>query len=283
MTDEPTTALIPTTSRLVDFYGDLLAVGQVDEELYVALRAITDYLGLNWSGQRQRVMRDEVLARRARTVMMRAADGKQYAMLCLPLDLLPGWLFGITASRVRPELSEKLTRYREECFRVLSRAFMAEAQSRQPAGTSNQLAQVRDLALAIAQLAEQQMALDTRVAAAHSKVDQLGERMDRAAVVVGELQRRLGEVERRTHPATLVTEEQAAEVAGRVRALAELLTAQGGGKNQYQSIYTELYRRFGVSGYKSLQQDQYEVVLDFLDTWRQAALKGVSADQLPPA
>jgi hypothetical protein len=40
-------------------------------------------------------------------------------MLCLPLDLLPGWLFGIQPTRARPELVDKLKRYRRECFRVL--------------------------------------------------------------------------------------------------------------------------------------------------------------------
>ena len=51
--------------------------------------------------------------------------------LALPLEYLPGWLFGISASRVRKELKEKIMRYRRECFRVLWQAFQADALARQ--------------------------------------------------------------------------------------------------------------------------------------------------------
>ena len=40
-------------------------------------------------------------------------------MACLVLEYLPGWLFGVMTSRVREEVRDKLTRYQEECFRVL--------------------------------------------------------------------------------------------------------------------------------------------------------------------
>lgn len=40
-------------------------------------------------------------------------------MVCLPLHYLNGWLFGIDANRVKPELKEKLIRYQKECYEVL--------------------------------------------------------------------------------------------------------------------------------------------------------------------
>jgi hypothetical protein len=43
------------------------------------------------------------------------------------------------------------------------------------------------------------------------------------------------------------------------------------GKNQYQSVFAELYRRFGVSSYKLIRQEQYKAVLAFLEDWRGAA------------
>jgi hypothetical protein len=57
------------------------------------------------------------------------------------------------------------------------------------------------------------------------------------------------------------------------KALAEMRTQQKG-KNQYQSVFSELYRRFGVPGYKHVRQEQYADVLAFLDDWRDAAMKG---------
>src|SRR3712207_2503238 len=90
--------LVPRAERAVDFYGDAIPVAVVGDEAYIPLRQIADFLGLNWSGQRQRILRNEILARHVRSVAMTATDGKQYETLCLALEYLPGWLFGVTAS-----------------------------------------------------------------------------------------------------------------------------------------------------------------------------------------
>ena len=282
MSDRATSALVPATERIIDFYGDPLTVAHVPgDDVYVPLRTIAEFLGLDWSSQHKRIQRDEVLARRARTVMMTSADGKQREMFCVPLDLLPGWLFGITATRVRAELAPKLQRYREECFRVLWRAFQSEIVP-SPQAASAPLAQVRDLALAIAQMADQQLALQGQVLEVRTQSDQVtGEqlvlrgqvtaidsRVDRAAMVIKELQRRLGFVEDQVQPPAYISEVQAAEISNQVKALAELLTGTDKAKNHYQGIFAELYRRFGVSSYKLIRQEQYAQVLQFLEDWR---------------
>ena len=118
-------ALVPTREQTVDFYGDAILVADVDGTPYVPLRPISENLGLSWPAQTRRVERDEVLASTTATVAVTATDGRTRLMLCLPLEILPGWLFGVDTSRVRPELREKITRYRRECFRVLWRAFIA--------------------------------------------------------------------------------------------------------------------------------------------------------------
>jgi hypothetical protein len=63
---------------------------------------------------------------------------------------------------------------------------------------------------------------------------------------------------------------QAAEVSNRVKALAELLTGKDASKNHYQGIFGELYRRYGVSSYKTIRLEQYEAVLTFLEDWRKS-------------
>jgi hypothetical protein len=126
-TENKEKAIMPKLERTVDFYGDPISVAQDQaRELYVPLRPLVNFLGLDHASQCQRVHRDEVLASRVRSVVMRSADGRQREQMCLALDMLPGWLFGIDISRVRPELSEKLKRYRAECFRVLWQAFKSD-------------------------------------------------------------------------------------------------------------------------------------------------------------
>lgn len=254
-------ALIPTEQRDIDFYGDELKVYILEGEAYVPLRPICDYLGVSWSGQNERIKRDTVLSETVRFVRVTRTNtaGGRPELLCLPLEYLNGWLFGINASRVREELKERLIRYQKDCYRVLAQAFQGTAVS----SPTSALSQIRDMALAIANMAEQQMLLEGRVTTTEA-------RLDRAAVVVGDLSKRLGRLENRLSPGSYITDEQAAEVSQRIKALAGLLQEQQPGKNYYQSIFGELYRRFNVSGYKLIRQSQYAEVLAFLEEWSQS-------------
>ncbi|MCZ7568797.1 MAG: ORF6C domain-containing protein [Ardenticatenaceae bacterium] len=276
-TREPA-ALVPLEERAVAFHEDTIRAAAVEvageRRIYVPIRPIVEYLGLDWSAQRQRIMRDEVLAEAVQGVVITTtpsesgAGGGPQEMLCLPVEMMHGWLFGISANRVGPELREKVLRYRRDCFRVLWEAFESETLA-QEAPPATPLAQIRKMGLAIARMAEQQMLLEGRV-------DAVDARLDRAAAAFGALQRRLGAVERRLTPASFITDEQAQAIAATVKALAELLTSKGPNTNHYQRVFAELYRRFGVSSYKLIRQEQYEAVLAFLEAWR------VSAEEANP-
>ena len=242
MTEMGARTVAPRAERAVDFDGDSIAIAVVDDEVFVPLRQLSDFLGLNWSGQYLRVQRHDVLARHIRIVLLSAADGRRYESLCLPLEYLPGWLFGVNASRVAEEICPKLLRYQEECFRVLWRAFQADIFPTSREAPTAPLAQVRGLALAIATLAEQQLALETRVDVVDERASTALARIDRAAQVVGALEQRLTTMERRVIPAAIITDEQAAETSIQVKALAQALTEQDGTKNHYQGIFAELYR-----------------------------------------
>lgn len=272
---EETIALVPIEERQVDFYGDditaaLVEVGNKDQpQIYVPLRPLCDYLGLDWSSQLKRTRRDEVLTEALNSVVMMTTgepgvgQGRR-GTLCIRLEQLPGWLFGIDAKRVRPELQEKIKRYRRDCFDILWKAFQSEAFSlvEQPAPAPNAaLVQIREMGLAIAQMAEQQMELDRNVNRAHSRLDQ-------AALVVKALDQRLSSVEKKLTPASHITDDQAAEISVAVKSLAEYLKSKDPGKNHFQAIFTEIYRRFGVSSYKNIRSDQFAAVMKFLEDWR---------------
>jgi len=125
--------LIPEEIKAVEFYGDQLtgALVRSGEEtvIYVPLRPLATFLGLNWSAQYRRAQRDEVLAPELRGVAIMATPhgGGTQEMVCLPLELLPGWLFGITTSKVKPEYREKINRYRRECYRRLLETRLTQA------------------------------------------------------------------------------------------------------------------------------------------------------------
>ena len=117
-------AVMPVRQQTVDFYGDPITAAQgADETIYVPLRPIVEHLGLDWSSQVKRLRRDAVLTTGIRSVVITTTEGYPRNVLCLPLKLLPGFLFGVQAARVRPELRDKILRYQEDCYEVLWNAF----------------------------------------------------------------------------------------------------------------------------------------------------------------
>ena len=267
--EEAMTSALP--QRVISFYGDeLLGVQQDDGTIYAPFARICDNLGLGRDGQAQRVRRHAVLLEALTTLDIETTSGIQ-PMLCLRVDALPLWLAGIQASRVREDLREKLIRYQREAAHVLWQAFRSQIIS-EPIGdaltasSDNELAelqQIVEMGRAIMQMAQEQI--------------EQRRRMDIAARVVKGLQTdvvdiqvRLGVLENKVNPAAYISDTQAAEVSTKVKALAEMLTKQDKSKNQYQGVFAELYRRFGVPSYKMLRREQFDSVIAFLDDWHDA-------------
>lgn len=126
-------SLIPLQIGQKEFQGDLLLVALVEingeRQAVVPLRQFCDNLGVDWSSQRQRLVRDEVLAAEMMSVVVPAEQLPRKRgyynrpVICLPLETLPGWLFNISPTRVKPELREKVQHYRRLCYRALWGAF----------------------------------------------------------------------------------------------------------------------------------------------------------------
>ncbi len=266
-TESTTTALVPRRQQTVDFYGDHIPVAQgPDTTLYVALRPIADFLGVDFSSQRRRVLRDEVMAERVRPVLMTAADGRQRELLCLPLDLLPGWLFGVTVSKVRPDLQEKLRRYRGECFRILWEAFTSGVEESAIAASEGPVsgaALALEMATAVQHLARNQLDMESRLAHVAGRQEVMA---DYLRGFISETNQRLTTLERVATPHARVSETQAAEIALAVKNVGQHLAAHGD-RGGYAKVYSELYRRYGISSYKSLPGTYYEEVMMWLHGW----------------
>lgn len=174
------------------------------------------------------------------------------------------------AGRVKDELQDKLVRYQHDAADVLWQAFKAQilvetGDALTPSTDTElvQLAQIAEMGRAITRMAEEQLEMRRRVdAAARAFKAMRGD--------IADVQVRLGVLEDKLHPAAYISDAQAAEVSNRVKALAELLTGKDATKNHYQGIFSELYRRYGVSSYKTIRLEQYEAVLAFLEDWRKS-------------
>lgn len=241
-------ALVPVEERTVLFYGDEIQGGIVIHPpsgwaVYVPIAPLCDFLGIDSRAQRQRIQRDPVLAEEARSVLLDTAGGPQ-EMLCLPLDMLNGWLFGISAARVREDVRERVIRYQRECYRVLAAAFGAA-----PAVARGGLADVEQTGYAIARLAREQMAFE--------------ERADEQFV---KHSRRLDALELVLSPGSAVSNDQAMQISQAVKAVA-LALGKKTGRSEFGNVYGELYRRFAITSYKLLPRRRFDEAMGFLREW----------------
>lgn len=102
----------------IDFHGQTLLATIQDNVVYTALKPICENIGLSWNAQFERIKRDEVLAEGVRMIRTPTKGGFQ-EVVCLPLTLLNGWLFGVDTNRVKAEIRETLITYKRECYQAL--------------------------------------------------------------------------------------------------------------------------------------------------------------------
>ncbi len=262
----------PLQQRIVPFYSDeLVAVQRPDGTIFMLFSRLCENLGLERSSQTRRVQRHAVLSKGLMALDIQTPGGVQ-SLQCLKLSLLPLWLSGVQASRIKSELQAQLIRYQEEVADVLWQAFKpqilieAPPEERESALAIGQLEQIIEQSRAMQRMAEEQIALIRRMDAAARIVKAV-------QTDVGDVKIRLGVLEERLHPSNYITDVQAAEVQSAVAAVAMALTKRDPSKNHFQSIHAELHRRYKAKSYSLIRVEQYAAVLAFLETW-DAAMEG---------
>lgn len=110
----------------VPFHDDTVWAADKEGDVLVAVKPIAESLGLKWHGQFERLKRHPTLRKGIRVIRIPSPGGPQ-EMVCMPVKLLPGWLFGVETSRVKPEIRAKLERYQAECYEVLWNYFRGQA------------------------------------------------------------------------------------------------------------------------------------------------------------
>ena len=250
----------------VEFYGDtIIAVRAQGGGVYVPLRPICELLGVDWSAQRRRIGRDAVLSDSAMSVAVTTTDitadsrrPRTSEMLALPLDYVSGFLFGINADRVKPEIRDRLIRYQRECYRVLAEAFTEGRLTADPSfddllRADSPAAQAYRMAQAMLQLARQQLLLEARLADAGARLDAHDVRLEQIESALGDRGR-------------FITPEQASEISQAVKSIATALHKKSG-RNEYGAIYGEFYRKFGIPSYRELPARRFDEAVRFLADW----------------
>ena len=108
---------------------ELFGFTREDGDVFVALRPMVEAMGLDWSGQLQRLRRDPILSEGVGVMPTPRGYGAGQEVVCLRLGLVNGWLFTIDAARIRDEeVKARVLMYQRECYDVLHRYFAKGAQ-----------------------------------------------------------------------------------------------------------------------------------------------------------
>lgn len=247
--------------REVGFYGDQVVVVRVENgDVYVPVKPICDILELNWSGQQQRINRDEVLSTVRRICVIHTGSRGPQDTLCLPLKYLNGWLFGISTARVREEVRERLIQYKHECYEVLYEAFQLGNVTARPDPLLDELlrgespeAQAYQMAMAVANMARQQLMFKARIESAE---EHLIDHENRLQIIEAD----------RGDDNRYITNAQAVQIAQGVKQIAFEL-GQRSKRNEFGGVYGELHRQFEVPGYKQLPAARFKEAMNFLRQW----------------
>lgn len=260
-----TNALIPVKQKTVTFYDDqITAVLVEDGTVYVPLRPICDLLGVAWSAQRTRIKRDPILSNELTTcVIVTITQGQppqRREMSCLSVDFISGFLFGINANRVKPELREKIIRYQYESYKVLAEAFNEGrltmddgVEALIQADPDNVAVQAYQMAMAIAKLARQQLAIEVH--------------LQNQSEMLTDHEVRLEQLEASLSDDAHISDAQAAQLSQAVKAVAIVLGQQTK-RNEFPGVYGELYRRYDCSSYKLLKKKDFDSAMNWLNEWK---------------
>jgi hypothetical protein len=105
-------------TRIIARVNNVDILSTSDEQL-VPIKPVCEALGVDAKAQRNRIDRDGILCSVGVMMTSTGKDGKQYEMLCLPIEYVFGWLFSIDHERVSGDARDLVLRYKQECYHAL--------------------------------------------------------------------------------------------------------------------------------------------------------------------
>ena len=90
----------------------------------VPIKPICDIFGIASNKQIEKIKDDEILSSVSTLEVSTGADGKEYEMVCLPLQYIFGWLFTINPKNVAPEAKENVLQFKRKCYDALYEHFV---------------------------------------------------------------------------------------------------------------------------------------------------------------
>lgn len=110
-------------NEIIKFNNKELITVDNGEKVFFAVKPVCDDIGLDADSAIRNIKNDEILGAEACIFNIQVGDNQGRNMVCLPIQLLNGWLFSIQSSKVKTEAQPKLMLYKKECYAVLENHF----------------------------------------------------------------------------------------------------------------------------------------------------------------
>jgi hypothetical protein len=178
----------------------------------------------------------------------------------LRVDLVPLWLSGVRVRSAKKEIQPKIERFQREAAKVLWEAFQEGRLTADPILddlllSDSDAVQAYKMLQALVKLARNQILLESQLQTHSVRIADHDERLENIESALGDTGR-------------LVTPDQASQISQAVKTVAIALGKKSG-RNEFGAIYGELYRKFGITGYKQLPARRFEEAMTWLNQWRE--------------
>lgn len=117
-------------TNVVATINQISIVASEQSEGLIPIRPICEALGVSFTKQNSKLKSHPIYGSVVTLRVTTGADGKQYEMICIPIEFLPGWLFSIHPDNVKEESRENIIAYQIECNKALFNYFFG-SQKRQ--------------------------------------------------------------------------------------------------------------------------------------------------------
>ena len=104
--------------QTINFNNQQLLTVEKDGTKYVAVKPICENLGLAWAAQFVKIKENQILSEGVSIIEI-PSDGGIQQTVCLPIDMINGWLFTINPNKVAEEIRPLVLYYQKECYRAL--------------------------------------------------------------------------------------------------------------------------------------------------------------------
>ena len=104
--------------QTINFNNQQLLTVEKDGIKYVAVKPICENLGLDWDSQFTKIKNNLVLSEGI-VIITTPSEGGPQQTVCLPINMVNGWLFTINPNRVSEEIKPLVIYYQKECYRAL--------------------------------------------------------------------------------------------------------------------------------------------------------------------